>query len=72
MFSQVVSRPVATWMIAIAVAATPVLESPTRLGATILGGVMVAMLLGALTPALAGLRPGRDAPASDGTEEVTT
>ncbi len=59
-------------MIAIAVAATPVLESPTRLSATILGGVMVAMLLGALTPALAGLRPGRAALASDGTEEVTT
>ena len=44
-------------MIAIAIAASPVLENSSRAGATILGAVMVAMLLGALMPAVAGLRP---------------
>ena len=59
-------------MIAIAIAAALVLETSTRVGATVLGGVMVAMLLGALMPAVSGLRPSSlETTPEDGSEAGT-
>lgn len=58
-------------MIAIAIASAPVLESSTRPAATILGAVMVAMLLGALTPAIAGLRTAPVEPSVRRSDEVS-
>ncbi len=59
-------------MIAIAIAAAPVLETSTHAGATVLGSVIVAMLLGALTPAVSGLRPSSsETTPKDGSEATT-